>query len=74
MWVSAALLIVMFIDTIITAFLLGKYQQLLREVKGYMLDKCKQDSSSKKVVTPKLDLSNDELIAAARTLMGNRDE
>lgn len=74
MWVSALLLVVMFIDTIITAFLLGKYQQILREVKGYMLDKCKQDTSSKKVAAPKLDLSNDELLAAARTLIGTRDE
>ena len=73
MWVSAALLIVMFIDTIITAFLLGKYKQLLREVKEARANDA-TPTEVKKVAAPVLDLSNDELLAAARTLIGTRDE
>lgn len=73
MWVSALLLIVMLVDTVITAFLLGKYKQVLREVKEAR-DVNATPCESKKVSAPKLDFSDDELLSAARTLIGTRDE
>lgn len=73
MWVSAALLVVMFVDTIITAFMLGKYKQLVKDVREAKANASTADEV-KKVRPPVLDLSNDELLAAARTLIGTRDE
>lgn len=73
MWVSAALLVVMFVDTIITAFMLGKYKQLVKDVREAKANANTADEV-KKVRPPVLDLSNDELLAAARTLIGTRDE
>lgn len=63
--VSAAILLLLVIDTIITAFLLGKYRGILREVRGLSAGTAPQQSPQT------IDAS--DLQAALNVLTGGKD-
>lgn len=62
--VSAAILLLLFIDTIITAFLLGKYRGLLSEVRGLRAGSAPQPSAATSI-------SPADIQAAMSMLSGN---
>lgn len=63
--VSAAILLLLVIDTIITAFLLGKYRGLLKEVRALSVGTAPQQQA------PTIDAS--DLQAALNVLRGGSD-
>ena len=65
--VSAAILLLLFIDTIITAFLLGKYRGLLSEVRGLRAGAAPQPSAASSI-------SPADIQAAMAMLTGNGHE
>ena len=62
--VSAAILLLLFIDTIITAFLLGKYRGLLSEVRGLRAETAPQPQAAASI-------SPADIQAAMAMLSGN---
>lgn len=62
--VSAAILLVLFVDTILTAFLLGKYRGILAEVRTLRTGTAPQPAPS---------VSADDLKAAMSILSGGKD-
>lgn len=62
--VSAAILLLLFIDTIITAFLLGKYRGLLTEVRGLRAGAAPQPQAAPSI-------SPADIQAAVTMLTGN---
>lgn len=65
MWVSALLLLIIFVDTIITAFLLGKYRGLAKDYRALALSQSNHDDDTDKSLVSAVDaLSGTNLTAS----------